>query len=264
MGCGRRDGPEGREALTFLVGCLPCQRHNLEDPLRDGQGRLCNGACPRALADCEQRIVQGAGCAGPRRDLDIAGRRAGELWLVHVPDFRVDPEVLVIQRAVAADIQHGDLGPEGMRVHVEVILGQDALAIHDGHVLGADGDEVLNAHVGKVFLEQEKGLLARLLVDAGLRVGREPGIKAGASDEDVLRLSDHDGPRLVTSAKLVAGGTLVARIAREDANGGGKRSGWRWCGLVVGRLGLEQTGEDVRCFMEVELIKDGVLGCCSV
>ena len=98
----------------------------------------------------------------------------GECRLLHVPDGRVNPSQIVELGAGAADIEHRDLRPERVRVHVEIVGRRDALAVHDSHVLGTDDDEMLNAHAGRVVVEEEERLLAELGIDTLLCVGREP------------------------------------------------------------------------------------------
>lgn len=105
------------------------------------------------------------------------------------------------------DVENRYLRPRGVHVHIEIGEGRDSLAVHDGHILGADGHEVLEAHVGVVRVEIQQRFLTRVPVDAGLAVGREPGVEAGTGDYNVLGLSHHDRPGLITSVKFVACGT---------------------------------------------------------
>jgi hypothetical protein len=114
-----------------------------------------------------------------------------------------------------------------VRIDVEVVLGQYALTIHDCHIFCPNGNEVLNPDVGKFLFEKNQGFLAQLLVNAGLRIGGESRVQACACDEDILRLSNCDGPRLVTPTELIASYTFACRVARENTHDGLERSWWR-------------------------------------
>lgn len=59
-------------------------------------------------------------------------------WSIsQIPGF--DPDSFVkLGGAVAANIEHTDLRPVGVRVDVQVVEGRDTFAIHDGHILGTD------------------------------------------------------------------------------------------------------------------------------
>lgn len=176
----RRDGPEGGGgvcgALVLVVGAGALgERDDVEDPFRDGQRGFGDGARPGARAGGEEGIVDDAGRAGPRGDLDVAGRRARELGLVHLPDGGIHPDEFVeAYSAIAAHVKNADLRPIGVLVDVEIVDGWETFAIHDGHILGADRYEILDADVGKVVLEQHQRLLAQLCIDATLGIGREP------------------------------------------------------------------------------------------
>lgn len=116
----------------------------------------------------------------------MTGRDAGELRLGHVPDSRVNPDEIVELRTATRDVEYRDLRPERMRIHVGVSHGCDPLPVHDGHILGADSDEVLDAYTGRVVIEEKKRLLARTWIDAVLRIGGKPRIQARSGDEDIL------------------------------------------------------------------------------
>lgn len=112
--------PEPR--ICFSCCCFPwVSVTTLKHPLCYRQRCLCDCACPGSIADSDQGIVDGTGCASPRWYLDIARRRAHELRLIHIPNRVVDPDHFVKLGAVAANIENGYLGPVGVLVHVEII-----------------------------------------------------------------------------------------------------------------------------------------------
>ena len=75
----------------------------------------------------------------PKWYLYVAGRRASERRLIHILYLGVNPYELVELRTAACDIQNSDLGPFRVSFHVKIIGGCNSLAVHDNHVLSADG-----------------------------------------------------------------------------------------------------------------------------
>lgn len=245
----RSRGQRGLQADGVANGALLlfCRDGDgFEHPFGNGNRRLRNGARLGSITNRNQRIVDSASSALPRRYLGPARRDAGKLGLVHVPDFRINPNVLVeVGVAVLANIQYADLRPAGMNLDVEVVGGGDALTVHNCHVLGADGNEVGDADVSAVAIEQHKRLLALLRVDAGLTVRREPRVEASGGDEDVLRTRHNGGPGLIAAVERVVGSTVVRRVTDHLTHHVGKRSRRLRVRLVVRRFGLDHASKNV-------------------
>jgi len=61
---------------------------------------------------------------------------------------------------------------------------------------------LLNTYTRPIVIKEDQDFLARLRVDASLRVGREPGVQAGAGNENVARLPYDEAPRLITAVEF--------------------------------------------------------------
>ena len=220
--------------MAIILG----QRYYLKYPLRYSYRRLGDGARLGSFTDCKQRIVDGTSCASLRWYFNITRRRVGELRLIHVLNRGINPNSFAEVRAVATNVQNGYLRPVGVSVHIKIIESWNSVAIHDGHILSADGDEVLDTRVGIVGVKEYKHFLACLQVDTALQIRSELRIKARACNEYVFRLCHYNRLRLITSAKVIISGTRVIGVTGKAANDSRKRRRWRWCWLEVGRLGL--------------------------
>ena len=108
----------------------------------------------------------------------MTGRNAGELRLVHVPNGRVNPDDIIKLRPAAGDIEDRYLRPGGVTFHIGVGGGRDSFAVHHHHVLGADGDEMLDPDAGRVVVKKDERFLACSCINAGLCVGRKPRIQS--------------------------------------------------------------------------------------
>ena len=122
---------------------------------------------------------------------------------------------------------------------------------------------MLQAVVVVVAINIPESLLTGVRVDAGLRLGAEPGIGACSANVYVLRPCYDHGPRLVAAVKVASLAGIVG-IASEFADGLTKRRGWLGGRLIVGRLGLDHGREDVLNIVEVVLVVYVVLRGCAI
>lgn len=143
------------------------------------------------------------------------------------------------------------------------IRGDGRAGRGDDNILGANGSDLCESVVVVVRIEQPQRLLARVLIDAVLRVGAEPRVRPCAADVHVLASPHDHGPRLVAPVRIAAA-ARVRWIAWEDANSAVEWGGRLGRRLVVRRFGLQERGEYVARLVEVVLVEDAVLGRCPV